>query len=59
MASKKASGHAASSECLKRGDMSICAIAFLLGVSEQSSFNHRFKGWLGLPPGEYAARLRS
>lgn len=28
-------------------------IAFLLGFSEQSSFQRAFKRWTGLPPGQY------
>lgn len=32
---------------------SICEIAFLLGFSEQSAFNHAFKRWTGKTPMEY------
>ena len=32
--------------------MDICEIAFLLGFSEQSAFNHAFKRWTGKTPGE-------
>ena len=38
---------------LKQPDVTICEIAFLLGFSEQSAFNHAFKRWTGSPPGEY------
>jgi AraC-like DNA-binding protein len=31
----------------------ICDIAFLLGFSEQSAFNHAFKRWTGQSPREY------
>lgn len=33
--------------------MTVCEIAFLLGFSEQSAFNHAFKRWTGHQPGEY------
>jgi AraC-like DNA-binding protein len=33
--------------------VSLCDIAFLLGFSEQSAFNHAFKRWTGKSPGEY------
>ncbi len=46
-------------DCLNRGDMTICEIAFLVGFSEQSSFNHSFKCWTGMTPSEYIASLRS
>ncbi len=32
---------------------SICDVAFLLGFTEQSTFNHAFKRWTGLTPGNY------
>ncbi|MCP3923063.1 MAG: AraC family transcriptional regulator [Desulfobacterales bacterium] len=38
---------------LKRDDVSIVDIAFLLGYSEQSAFNHAFKRWTGSTPREY------
>lgn len=38
---------------LQQPEVSICEIAFLLGFSEQSAFNHAFKRWTGLTPGEY------
>jgi AraC-like DNA-binding protein len=37
--------------------MTICDIAFLLGFSEQSAFNHAFKKWTGKTPGEYRKRM--
>ncbi len=40
-------------EYLKNPGASICEITFLLGFSEQSSFNHVFKKWTGMTPGEY------
>jgi AraC-like DNA-binding protein len=46
-------------DCLNRGDMTVCEIAFLVGFSEQSGFNHSFKRWVGMTPGEYTASLRS
>lgn len=33
--------------------LTLCDVAFLLGFSEQSTFNHAFKRWLGITPGEY------
>ena len=33
--------------------MSLVDIAFLLGYAEQSAFNHAFRRWTGLSPGEY------
>ena len=38
---------------LVRPDVSICDVAFLLGYSEQSAFNHAFKRWTGKSPQEY------
>lgn len=40
-------------EFLKKTDAVIYEVAFLLGFSEQSSFNHAFKKWTGLTPKEY------
>jgi len=38
---------------LGKPEVTICDIAFLLGFSEQSAFNHAFKRWTGKTPGEY------
>jgi AraC-like DNA-binding protein len=38
---------------LERDDLSLSEIAFLLGYSEQSAFNHAFKRWTGHSPGEH------
>jgi len=38
---------------LKNSEVLLCEIAFLLGFSEQSSFNHAFRKWTGLTPKEY------
>ncbi|MBN1580219.1 MAG: AraC family transcriptional regulator [Anaerolineae bacterium] len=35
---------------LEKGDVAICDLAFLLGFSEQSAFNHAFKRWTGSTP---------
>ena len=35
---------------IKDGETMFCDIAFLLGFSEQSSFNHAFKKWTGCTP---------
>jgi AraC-like DNA-binding protein len=36
----------------------LAEIAFMLGYAEQSSFQHAFRRWTGLTPGEYRIRLR-
>ena len=38
---------------LARPDSNLVDVAFLLGYSEQSSFNHAFKRWTGASPGNY------
>ena len=38
---------------LENPDTSICDIAFLLGFSEQSAFNHAFRRWTGSSPRKY------
>ena len=38
---------------LQQAHFSLTDIAFLLGYQEQSSFNHAFKEWSGLNPGQY------
>jgi AraC-like DNA-binding protein len=38
---------------LKKPDTVIYELAFILGFSEQSSFNHAFKKWTGISPREY------
>lgn len=40
-------------EYLAKGEATVCDIAFLLGFSEQSAFNHAFKRWTGSTPLEY------
>ncbi|HEY8025601.1 MAG TPA: AraC family transcriptional regulator [Burkholderiaceae bacterium] len=45
-------------EYLRRGQLSIAEIAFMLGYREQSSFNHAFKDWTGANPGAYRATLK-
>ncbi len=42
---------------LKRGEMTVCEIAFLLGFSEQSAFTHAFRRWTGMTPSEYSGAL--
>lgn len=34
-------------------DVSICEVAFMLGYSDQSAFNHAFKKWTGKSPREF------
>jgi AraC-like DNA-binding protein len=38
---------------LNEDDVTICDVAFLLGFSEQSAFNHAFKRWTGGSPKTY------
>ncbi len=38
---------------LNEPQITVCDIAFLLGFSEQSAFNHAFKRWTGVTPGDY------
>ncbi len=38
---------------LCRPDTTICDVAFLVGYSEQSAFNHAFKRWTGKTPKDY------
>ena len=42
---------------LGRPDSTICDVAFLLGYSEQSAFNHAFKRWTGKTPRAYCREL--
>ena len=39
-------------------ELSICEIAFLLGFSEQSAFNRRFKKWTGASPGKFRKKYQ-
>jgi AraC-like DNA-binding protein len=41
---------------LKNPQMTLCDIAFMLGFSEQSAFNHAFKRWTGKTPKEYSQK---
>lgn len=45
--------------CLLDPDLSLTEIALLLGYSEQSTFNHAFRGWFGTTPGKYRQTMRS
>lgn len=38
---------------LRKPDTTLCDVAFLLGFSEQSAFNHAFRRWTGRTPREY------
>ncbi len=40
---------------LKRPDVSIGEVTYLLGFSDQSNFSRAFKRWVGQAPGEYRA----
>ncbi|MBV8063567.1 MAG: helix-turn-helix transcriptional regulator, partial [Nevskia sp.] len=47
-------------QLLRNPRICLAEVAFLLGYSDQANFQHAFKRWLGVSPGEYrAARLRS
>ena len=39
--------------------ISLAEIAFMLGYTEQSTFQQAFKRWTGMTPGEYRARCKS
>jgi AraC-like DNA-binding protein len=41
---------------LKDQEITICDIAFLLGFSEQSAFNHAFKRWTGSTPRDFRGK---
>lgn len=41
------------SRWLSKKKIPICDIALLLGFSEQSAFNHAFRRWTGLTPGQF------
>ncbi|MDJ0783278.1 MAG: AraC family transcriptional regulator [Desulfosarcinaceae bacterium] len=43
---------------LARPEVSMCDLAFLLGYSEQSAFNHAFKRWTGQTPIAYRNALQ-
>ena len=43
---------------LQNSDLSLAEIGFLLGFSEQSSFNRAFKRWTGKTPREYRKAVR-
>ena len=40
-------------DLMARPDFTICDVAFLLGYSEQSAFNHAFRRWTGMTPRAY------
>lgn len=42
---------------LENSEMTHADIAFLLGFSEQSAFNHAFKNWTGISPGKYRSQI--
>ena len=42
---------------INKSDFSFYDVAFLLGFSEQSSFNHAFKRWTGSNPNEYRKKM--
>jgi len=39
-------------------DISLCDIAFIMGYSEQSAFNHAFKRWTGKTPKQYLRDIK-
>lgn len=44
---------------LRQIEISIVEVAFLVGYSEQSTFNRAFKKWTGMTPGEYRHKIIS
>lgn len=48
--------HARAEAYLQSPAISLAEVAFLLGYSEQSTFQHAFKRWAGVTPGEFRAR---
>jgi AraC-like DNA-binding protein len=48
-----------STELLEDGNLRLSSIAYHLGFREQSAFNHAFKRWYGVAPGEWRRRSRS
>lgn len=44
---------------LSQSDLPLRSIGEKIGFSDPPSFSRSFKGWTGLPPGEYRKRLRS
>lgn len=38
---------------LRKPDVLLADVAFLLGFSEQSAFTHAFKHWTGMSPQQY------
>ncbi len=44
---------------LENPRLGIAQIAYCLGYSEVSTFNHAFRGWVGQPPRDYRKSLRS
>jgi AraC-like DNA-binding protein len=44
-------------DVLDKNRMDLCELAFLLGYSEQSAFNHAFKRWTGRTPMQYRKNL--
>lgn len=44
---------------LRHPSLPLAEIAFMLGYAEQSSFQHAFRRWTGLTPGEFRARASS
>ena len=41
---------------LRTPAISLAEVAFLLGYSEQSTFQHAFKRWVGVTPGDFRTR---
>jgi AraC-like DNA-binding protein len=41
---------------LRDPTISLAEVAFMLGYSEQSTFQHAFRRWVGTTPGEFRAR---
>jgi AraC-like DNA-binding protein len=51
--------YALATDYLRRPELSLVDIAFLLGYQEQSAFTHAFKEWAGVNPGAWRDRMGS
>jgi AraC-like DNA-binding protein len=47
-----------SSELLEDGNLRLSSIAYHLGFREQSAFNHAFRRWYGITPGDWRRQKR-
>jgi AraC-like DNA-binding protein len=47
------------SRLLTKGELQISEVAFLMGYSDQSAFNHAFKRWTGHSPQSFRRRTQA